>query len=384
MKIAICTVCYNRLDSLKRLLTSLENAYYDEPATLIISIDKSKTTIVEDYADQYKWPHGELRVVKHEQNLGLRKHILSIGEYLNEFDAIVVLEDDICVSQSFYYYTKQCVEKYHDDDTIAGISLYNFPFNYHCHLPFMPLQSDSDVYLMKTAVSWGQVWMRKQWGAFIEWYKQHNEEFDNLPHLPYSICAWAKSSWLKYHIRYCIEQNKYFVYPYKSHTTCFCDLGTHAKKKKTHTHSSLLYGIQTEYKLTPIIKYDGFFEPESLYSTLHLSESELCIDFYGEKENRLKRQFLLTRKQLPYKVTKSFALEYKPWELNVMNEIEGNELFLYDTQVEASKPDFKHNADNFDFYLYTANTDLSNVFYKTIYSMVLDIKHKLFGYKKKR
>ena len=51
-KIAIIAVTYNRIDSLTRLLKSLENAEYgDERPTLIISIDKSKTDAVEKFAD---------------------------------------------------------------------------------------------------------------------------------------------------------------------------------------------------------------------------------------------------------------------------------------------------------------------------------------------
>ena len=57
MNIAIVCVAYNRTDSLKRLLTSLEQAYYATPATLIISIDKSNTDVVEQFADNYHWLH---------------------------------------------------------------------------------------------------------------------------------------------------------------------------------------------------------------------------------------------------------------------------------------------------------------------------------------
>ena len=86
-KIAIIAVTYNRIDSLTRLLKSLENAEYgDERPTLIISIDKSKTDAVEKFADDYHWPHGERIVRKHEKNLGLRNHMMSLGEWFEKFD----------------------------------------------------------------------------------------------------------------------------------------------------------------------------------------------------------------------------------------------------------------------------------------------------------
>ena len=132
MNIAIIAVTYNRPRSLARLLDSLEQAYYptNQNITLIISVDKSNTDEVEKFADQYKWPHGTKIVDRHEQNLGLRPHMMSLGKWFEQYDAIVVLEDDLVVSPNYYTYTVQTVEKYHSCPAIAGISLYGFSVNY--------------------------------------------------------------------------------------------------------------------------------------------------------------------------------------------------------------------------------------------------------------
>lgn len=333
MKIAICTIAYNRLDSIKRLLESLSKAYYHTTVTLIISIDKSDNETVVEYANSFMWNYGEKRVVAHQNNLGLKKHILSIGEYLQEFDAIVVLEDDITVAQNFFNYTIQTVEKYYDNNQIAGISLYNYPLSYHNWKPFVPLHSDSDVYLIQVASSWGQIWMKNQWNAFKEWYEDHNDEFQYEPHLPKSICLWGKNSWLKYHMKYCIEENKYFVFPYISLSTNNSDAGTHSSRKNTIFQSPVLFGEKTEYNLNPTIIYDGFFESEQLYKILDVPKEKLCIDFYGCKQNAMKCKYWLTTSICDYKVVKSFSLEQKPYEYNIINNIEGMDIFLYDTEV---------------------------------------------------
>ena len=66
MDIAIIAIAYNREQSLQRLLTSLNAARYPEKdVTLIISIDKSDTDIVERAADAFVWKHGTKRVKKH-------------------------------------------------------------------------------------------------------------------------------------------------------------------------------------------------------------------------------------------------------------------------------------------------------------------------------
>jgi hypothetical protein len=350
MNIPICCVAYNRVNSLRRLLCSLKAADFDEPVTLIISIDKSDSTEVEEFADSYQWIHGEKRVIKHSENIGLRRHVLSCGDLLNEYDALVVLEDDITVAQSFYTYVKQCVEKYKDCMDCAGISLYNFPLSYHNCLPFIPVHSDSDVYMMNCAQSWGQVWMKKQWFEFRKWYATHNEEFGYLPHLPKSICSWPKSSWLKYHTRYCIEENKYFIYPYISLSTNNGDSGTHNKTSSSLFQVPLLEGAKSVFKLTPSVRYDGFFENMNLADYIGVNPDELCVDLYAEKGNREKKRFWLTSSHERYKIINSYALELKPWDVNVKNNIEGGQLFLYDTNY-ACKNKFSQKVD-FERYLF--------------------------------
>lgn len=173
-EIAIVSLAYNRTDSLKRQLASLEQAYYTEDVDLCISIDKSDTDTVELLADRYEWKHGHKRVLKHSHRMGTRNHVISLGELFNDYAALIVLEDDTTVAPSFYLFSKTCIEKYNDEDSIAGISLYSFNINYQNDLPFSPVRSQWDVYLMNCAQSWGQVWMRKSWLEFKKWYDTHS------------------------------------------------------------------------------------------------------------------------------------------------------------------------------------------------------------------
>ena len=120
-KIALVVIAYNRVGSLKRLLKSLEKGYYngEENIPLIISVDKSNTDEVERFADEYVWDFGDKKVVKHQQNMGLKQHVLSQGRWLDEYDAIVVLEDDVVVAHDFWYYVRECVKKYQNGVSIA-------------------------------------------------------------------------------------------------------------------------------------------------------------------------------------------------------------------------------------------------------------------------
>ena len=339
IEIAIVVIAYNRQKSLARLLTTLEDAYYMRNVPLYISIDKGDNQSVIDCANKFKWSHGTKIVLEQKSNLGLRKHILSCGDLLNQYDAIIVLEDDLVVSKYYYDYALKTVEKYKDDERIAGISLYGFNINYHNELPFIPMMSSADVYFMQNAQSWGEIWMKKQWMSFIEWYQMHDEDFSYSPHLPKSICSWKKSSWLKYHTKYCIENNKYFVYPYISYSSNVGESGTHA------SFSSPLFIVPLRdipldnFNLLDFddsnVFYDSFFENTMLEKIIQkdVDSNSICIDLYGFKGNQENKRYWLTTTLANYKVIKSYGLCYSPIECNVINNMEGSGIFLYDTSI---------------------------------------------------
>lgn len=342
MSLAICVICYNRIAPLKRVLKSLEAAHYDAPIPLIISIDKSETTAIEDFVETYHWPHGTLKAIKHPHNLGLRAHVLEVGKLLNDYDALIVLEDDITVSPYYYQYACQTIAQYQDDERIAGISLYNFPVDYQNGLPFTPLQANADVYFMNCAQSWGQIWLKRQWQTFMTWYETHHDEFE-LDYLPQALNDWPKSSWLKYHTRYCIEENKYFVYPYQALSSNNNDAGTHVAQGETNIFASSLQVLpQKAYRLPAldegIVKYDGFFSPTFLAHYLQLSEDDLTVDFWGKRKLQHVKRYLLTTRSLPFKVVNSFGLRYHPMETNIMLQEKGQEIYLYDTHTKGKKP----------------------------------------------
>lgn len=341
-KTAIIVVAYNRTESLRRLLESLERADYPKPVTLIVSVDKSDTTEVETFAEEFVWLHGEKRVTKHDENLGLREHMLSLGRYFDEFDALIVLEDDVTVAPAFYHFAQACVEKYYDDDHIAGISLYSFSSNYQTYLPFIPVKSQWDVYFMNCAQSWGEVWMKRQWQAFKAWYDGCTDDFC-VDRLPRCLGQWPRSSWLKYHTRYCIEEDKLFVYPYYSLTTNNADPGVnHHGGADTFFQATLLSGVQQEFLLpdgaVQAVCYDGFFQARFLGISLGIADEELCVDLFSEKSAGLFRRYVLTNRRLPFKVVRAFALQLRPVEMNIICGREGSELFLYDTTQPATLP----------------------------------------------
>ena len=149
---------------------------------------------------------------------------------------------------------------------------------------------------MKIAQSWGQVWTSKKWGSFKRWYNQ-NLEFVNNDTLPKPLNEWSsKSSWLKYYDRFCIENNKYFVYPYYSISTNFSDPGIHSKILSNDSQSILL-SDKIDFSFPTFcrdaIVYDEFMEREYMEKHLDLKEGTLSVDLYGNKPVKSFKKHLL-------------------------------------------------------------------------------------------
>ena len=311
---------------------------------------------VEKLANQYEWKYGDKIIRTFPERQGLKKHVLSCGNFLATYEWIIVLEDDLIVSPNFYIYAKQAVKYYRDDDRIAGISLYRHSRNVLANRSFQPRDSKYDVYFMQFAQSWGQVWMREAWEKFLDWYGENDGEDLKAIDFPARISNWAKSSWLKYHIKYCVETNRFFVYPYRSLSTCFADVGEHQKAASTIFQIPLEEDKRDGYAFCPFdnteVKYDVYFEPISLPVP-----ADTCIDLYGQKDQEYiasgKFRYCLTCKKLNLPVKKAYSLNMKPHEQNIIDEVEGNDIFLYEivgSNITESRESISAYIHRFEYY----------------------------------
>ena len=356
-KYGIIVIGYNRLNTIKRLLENLKRVeYYNDQFMLIISIDYSGEDLVKEFSDSFEWPYGEKKVITYKKNLGLRNHILKCGDYLESFnlDAVAVFEDDVLPGFGFYNFMRQTVEYYFDDEKVAGISLYSHKWNVNVNRSFTPLNNGSDVYYFQFAQSWGQVWIKNKWKDFKKWYNDNIEiDFSILP-IPEFVKKWPASSWLKYHIAYCVVNEKYFIYPYLSKTTCFSEVGVHAKEQSSLYQVTLDMSINKQYSLCKFqdaMVYDSHFNINNDFLAKEISvlPSELTVDLYGTK-NKIKTKYLITSKIMPFKVISSYGLLMRPMELNIIYHNLGSDIFLYDTSIDEKKIKLKYSKMNMILY----------------------------------
>lgn len=352
----IVAIAFNRPDSLKRLLESLKKVdWEDDNIRLYISIDRDKKESIGyketiKVAKEFSWEYGEKVVDCKKENLGLKNHILQCGNLTNKYENLIVLEDDILVSPLMYSYAKQVVEYYKDDDNIAGFGLYSFQRNPMNNLPFIPLNEGTDVYFMQYACSWGQIWTKQKWNQFFRWYEENkNMNFNELT-IPNNIKNWGEKSWLKFHIVYTILNNKFFVYPHIGLTTNFSDTGTHNQISSFAYQCTLYIKPDDAFKFRFIDfrkannVYDAYFENIKMNKLMSISE-KIESDIYGEKStvNFDTNHYLLSTNKYDYKILKNYALQMYPYEQNIINNIAGNDIILYDLSKKEKNNLHKKN-----------------------------------------
>lgn len=376
-KIAIVAVGYNRVDSLRRLFSSLLLAQYpNKDVPLYISIDASGDEKVYKYVNEFEWPNGDKYVNIQKERLGLRNHIIQCGNLTQYFKAIILLEDDIFVSEYFYNYVIEAVNSYYEDDRIGGISLYRNEMR--GNLPIYSIQDGNDSFLKQSVASWGECWTDKQWNGFSEWYRIHqNDDLLSLD-MPVYIQKWKKA-WSKFYIAYLIQSNKFFIFPSVSHTTCFSEVGENGSYSSTIGQASLLAGPRKYAfkQFEELTQYDIYGTNRDIYIWIGIEEDSLCVDFYGENPNRKHKRFILTPSLLPYKVIKSFGLSLFPIELNIKYNMLGKGIYLYDTSIQTKNKRCAKGLPVSLAYYYLKNFNISLIIRYAISYVYHGIRRKL-------
>lgn len=339
---AIVVIGYNRPKSIERLLNKLNSASYPvDDIPLIISIDRGNdenNSQVLQIANEFNWKYGTKKVIFHEHNLGLRNHTLLCGDFSIEYGAAIVFEDDVYPSEWFYSYVLQSLDFYKNDDRVLAISLYSQDWNGYAGTPFEPLYNGYDVHISQIECSWGECFIGTQWKAFREWYETAKDsELKVNPEIPYIVYTWSKS-WSKYIINYMVEKSKYYVIPYFSHSSNYSDLGEHEINVNTDYQVPLVYGDKKYVFPTfeQALHYDIYFESQKLKDFLSRKmDAKCCIDFLGIRKNYDGYDFLLSKKELPYKIVDSYGMTLRPWETNVYDNVDGNDIYLYDLKIKA-------------------------------------------------
>ena len=347
---AIVISCYNRPKALIRILGFLKSADYSsfKNIPLVISIDGGGPSSIIEIANEFEWPYGDKKIIQYNKNLGLKDHIISCGDLTADYGSIILLEDDLVVSKSFYQYAFKAAEFYSNDEAIAQISLYSYSMSEHTLGQFLPIKNEGDVYFMRWPSSWGQLWLKDQWKNFKDWL-ENNENWGALEKIvPPKVNNWPNSSWKKFFLAYLCIKDRYVVYPYSSFTSLYGDTGqNHRAGTLTHFKSPLAFDFK-EYKFVSSYKstvfYDEYFQPtkvlvDSITDEFHNFEYE--VDFEAIKAlKNISSEYLISIRPCKEPID-SFGWELSPVEMNLVNN-KGDMIYFGKTSSFVGKLSLSH------------------------------------------
>lgn len=387
-KAAIILITFNKSEALLNSFNNLMKVdFLGDKVDLIVSVDYSGTDDVENTAKALSWPYGNLIIRTFDERQGLKAHVLHCFEYAEKYEAIFLLEDDIYCSEAMYAYGMGAARFYDKDPNIAGISLYNFQGNWqNWSIRFEPYNIGYDSYFVRLAQSWGEVVTTRQWKAFKKWFDKNQEFVKDEKNVP-SINKWPDSSWLKYFDRYCFLNNKFFVYPYVSVVTNCNGVGIH-NVKTVNDFQVELQGKKTEYNFQPFdpensltICYDEYFDPLWIDKYIDINMEEVTIDLWCTKPKNSYKQYVLTAGYYGKQFIKSWSLSLHPIELSLINNIQGEGIYLYESElIKKKKP------DKYDLLNYSCRTSdwrrikfySFKLFFKTYWGLIKKKFKKIF------
>jgi len=183
MRTGIILLLYSRPDHTRKVLEALEKYKVED---LVIYMDAPGSKEVEEkqqelleLVDGITWT--EYKLIRRPEPVGLARSIIeSVTEQLEEYEQVILLEDDCVPREGFFEFMFSSLDKYRDDKRIRSVCAYQFPF--------ADFTSDFvEGVLIRRFMPWGWATWRDRWVDYEKNTKKLIEElqrsgiFEDLP-----------------------------------------------------------------------------------------------------------------------------------------------------------------------------------------------------------
>ena len=155
--------CYNRLDTLKLVIESLQKNILANQTDLFIFSDYQKKEKDSENVNKVREflysieGFKSIVIIERKENYGLAKNIIEgVTDIINKYGKVIVLEDDLITSKNFLCYMNQALDFYENNEKIFAIS------GYTGNLPSIKELKDEG-YLSYRPSSWGWATWKKEW-----------------------------------------------------------------------------------------------------------------------------------------------------------------------------------------------------------------------------
>ena len=223
----ICLFVYKRPELTKKTVEALKKNILAEESTLIIFSDAAKNekdnSLVFEVRKYIKFIEGfkSVKIIERENNFGLSESIISgVTEVINQFDKVIVLEDDLITSKYFLKYMNEALDKYENENKVMSIHGYIYPVK--SKLP--------ETFFLRGTDCWGWATWKNRWQTFekdgkilldqlkekkLAYSFDHNGTTNNIKMLKKQIAGKVDSWAIRWHAS-AFLQNKLTLYPAKS------------------------------------------------------------------------------------------------------------------------------------------------------------------------
>jgi len=258
---------YHTLETLKSLSINNESkltdvyAFIDGPrkiseTQLIDNVEK----IIKSFTNKFR----TLTIYRSKVNQGgAINQKKGISKILSEYDSVISLEDDICVSKYFLSYMNSALEIYKNNKEVWHINGFNYP---------VKIDGDFDCFFMRSMQCWGWATWRDRWEVFTN---------DPLSSDPYYLMANFTKKMIK---EFDLNLKK---------SVFWSQIEDNARGKLNNTWDIFWYGfifsknglcLTPKVSMTRNIGHDGsgvhsIFDKEYLFSNLNQQR----IDYYPNK-----------------------------------------------------------------------------------------------------
>jgi hypothetical protein len=253
----IALFLYNRIKQTKYTVEALVSCVEAKDSDIFIFCDgpKKDASLTElraiqeviAFAKQIKG-FKSIQIFEHQFNLGLSNSIIfGINKVFESYETIVVIEDDIMVSDEFLYFINTAINKYNNNNLVAGISGYSFPIKIN------------EPYFVRTGSCWGWATFKSVWTDFIaqrnkihvnsiqteekKLFNVYNSFYENMfiQNKNAQIQSWAIDFYLYYFLNH-----KYFLMSGKNLVTNigFDGTGVHKKNGNFLTDNNPIQKLQ--------------------------------------------------------------------------------------------------------------------------------------------
>ncbi|MBF7072232.1 hypothetical protein ISG33_02300 [Glaciecola sp. MH2013] len=160
LKIAVVFFAFNRPDKLKNTIKSYLSCFNAQTDDIFVYIDGPRNLKERVLTNECFQVSSELisqaTIISREDNLGLKHSIHGgISDVLKQYEAVIVIEDDLKLEPEFYNYMRTGLIKYDGNEKVYQISGYNYN-----------PEEGTDAFFLPIITSWGWATWRSRWKGF--------------------------------------------------------------------------------------------------------------------------------------------------------------------------------------------------------------------------